>query len=715
MVKFDYELDHIFKKAKYWCANVFEVNEIRPVHLIYSIIKDESNLIYNVFWEMGIDVEILSEELKKLAKAKSKINANGKIYTSIVLEQILTHSIKRVKNGNLTLLDVIISIFDIKNECTPIFKNHSITKDKFLDIYNSFISYEENLMEMGYVTVLHGQQPPHNPAVNSFSFLKEYCKNLSELAKNQKLPKIYGRNAEIELCIECLNKNEKKNILLLGDAGVGKTSIVEGLAEKETNLQFYELDLNKMVAGTKFRGDLEMRINMLLGELKQKTDVVLFIDEAHVLKNAASSDDGLSFLNVLKPPMARGEIQLILATTKDEYVAHLENDKAFTRRCSIIYVDEPDKQTTLLILKKFAKKYDFNVSSKILEDIYQFSNEYSLNKKMPDKAIDILDASYAKAKVNKIIKLDSASLQQENKVTVTESILQKVFKENYNIETSFLYNKTRFKNDLKFFNNEIVGQNSVLQEVIKKYYAYNIKKTRNIPLSYFFMGNNSVGKTKSAELFAKNYLNDKLLIIDCSEYKEAHSISNLIGSPAGYVRSNEGGLLTNYVDKNPRCGILFDEIEEAHEDIYGLLLQILDRGILTDKKNLKANFSNCVVFFTSNIGVKELNSTIGFNNKNNQRDIFRSELEKKFNKKLLNRLNNFFVFNDLTESDYELIFSKRITEIRDSLRMPKFKATIKIKRAIIQKTVESKGGVRMLNALMDEHIYNPLLDTILDV
>lgn len=757
MVKFDYSLDLIIKKTKYWCTKIFETNEIRPTHILYSIIKDETNIIYNILWEMGIDIELLSEELRKNAIIKNNTLDVKNVYTSKILETILHNAIENKAGDELSLVDIMKSILSVKNECSSMLKNYGITKKEFNKTYESYISHNNDMVVMGYTFHPTNIQPEFNEedVPHTTNILTEYCRNLSILAKKKKLSKVYGRDKEIKICLEILNKNEKKNILLLGEGGVGKTSIVEGLAYIDTDKTYLELDVNKMVAGTKFRGELEKKMDTLLKMLKNKKNIVLFIDEAHVLKSAGSSDDGLSFLNVLKPPMARGEIQLILATTKNEYTMHLEGDKAFSRRCSIVNIKEPDKETTLLILKKFSEKYNFNISNDALNEIYGFSKKYLLNKHMPDKAIDILDTGYAKAmlsdqandinlrknlekELTNILtvraelkaqgnyelfeKIDAQknqlkaklSLLSDSKLNVTEQIIQQVFEENYGIKKELNYDSERLALDLEWFKSKIKGQDEILEDIIKKFYISKLKHDIIRPLNFFLLGNSGVGKTNTAEIFAKKYFNGKLMVIDCSEYKESHSVSNLIGSPPGYVRSDEGGLLTNFVDKEPYSVILFDEIEEAHESILAILLQILSKGILTDKRNLKANFLNTVIFFTSNIGVKENNNKIGFNSDKLNKDLFKSSLSKTFQKKFLNRINNFYVYNNLTKEDYEKIYLTKIDEIQKEFKNRlKIKISKKTKDLIISKCIENNDGVRKMYDLIDEHIYEVILNAIL--
>lgn len=768
MVSFDSELSEIIKKSKYWCTNIFETNELSAVHVLYTLLKDEANIVYNVFWEMGVDIELFSEELKKIAITGKQTFPTNKIHTSKILEQVFAHALKNksnddIENKQLTLSDITVSIIETKTECSAVLKNHEINKKNFLEIYNSFLSYDEGMMALGYMVndtqkdygesyINSAENYGVNTAqINDKSALNKYCRNISKLAKSGELKKISGRENEINKCLEVLNKNEKKNILLIGEAGVGKTSIVEGLANKTKNSEIYELDLNKLVAGTKFRGDLEKRLDDLLNSLRKNSAAILFIDEAHALKNAGASDDGLSLINTFKPPMARGEIRLILATTNKDYTLYLENDKALGRRCTIIQVDEPDKNTTLLILKSFAEKYKFSVSKKLLNDIYSFSQKHVLNKHMPDKALDILDMCHAKAKIKNEIdnlvevteklenlisvknelfsqgnlelseqiyteekRLNEILTDEKNKVKITEDILKEVLNENYNYVGEIEWGTTSFKKDVTWFKNELVGQDNNIEQIIKRYYGYNLNNN-NKPFNYFLLGNSGMGKTRTAELFAEKYYNSNILVINCPEYNEAHSISNLIGSPAGYIRSDEGGLLVNYVDKHPNSVILFDEIEEAHQDVYSLLLQILDRGLLTDRKNLKANFMNCAIFFTSNIGVKEASNIIGFNKDNSiNENFFNGVLAKKFEKKFLNRIDNFSYFNNLNENDYGVLFDKKINEIRKKMRSKiSIRININTKKSIISQCINNHLGVRQLNKLINDKVYNIIIDAML--
>lgn len=756
MENYDFDLAQIIKKTKYWCANIFETGLVNSVHILYTIIKDEANIVYNALWEMGVDVELLSEELRKIATTKKYPLKNKNTYASKSLEKILAYAFKHKKTGDkkLNLVDMMVAILEVQNECTRILKNHEITKKDFLEVYNSYMSYENDLTLMGgeeqYSTSIeHANNEDRLPmplyiaSKKNDDILNNYCRNLSLLARENNISNVYGRDREIHKCLEVLNKNEKKNILLIGEAGVGKTSIVEALAEKIKGKDIYELNLNKIVAGTKFRGDLENRISNLLNYFLNNQNAILFVDEAHSLKSAGASDDGVSFLNVLKPPMARGELQLILATTNKDYALYLESDKALARRCTIIQVSEPDKDITLYILKKFAEKYGFVISTGLLNNIYDFAQNHVLNKAMPDKAIDILDMCHAKAKLacqhnislqiednpetidccnkSNLLQDDSqisimasetevGTIERKKGIEVTGEILSAVLAETQGFNKKPEFSPENFKSDLLWFKDRITGQDDVLANLVKLYYGHMLKK-KDAPFNFFFMGNSGMGKTRTAEYFAEKYYGSNIFIINCSEYKEGYSISKLIGSAPGYIRSEEGGLLVNHVDKNPHSVILFDEIEEAHSDIYSILLQVLDRGILTDSKNLKANFLHCAIFFTSNIGIKESSSSIGFKKgRSLNKSFLESILFKKFEKKFLNRIANIAYFNNLTKQSYESLFEKRVIEIKQNFsKKINIRISKNIKNAIIGECVKEDLGARHLNRLIDERIYGAII------
>lgn len=512
-------------------------------------------------------------------------------------------------------------------------------------------------------------------------WLKRYGQDLTELAKENKLDTVIGRDREIERVVTVLSRRTKSNPVLIGEAGVGKTAIVEGLAERIVKndvpaaligRRIYQVDLSNLVAGTKFRGEFEERIKGVIDEAIKNEDVILFIDELHLLTGAGAGEGSMDAANILKPALARGQIQLIGATTMDEYHKQIENDKALSRRFQTVIVEEPSPEVTLKILKGIKKHYEkhhgVEIPDEMLELAINMSGRYINDRYMPDKVIDVLDEAAAIRKVKadhengsayKKLKIEAQEVRNkmeemadkedfeaaefcqeklkglEKELKKAEKIEQKtpVLTEDdlalaISLKTNIPVAKVHGSEAEALSNLEghlkksVVGQNEAVASVAKA-----IRRGRsgianpNRPIgSFLFMGPTGVGKTELARVVAREVFGGEnaLIKIDMSEFGEKHNVSRLVGAPAGYVGYEDGGKLTEAVRRHPYSVVLFDEIEKAHPDVFNMLLQILEDGCLTDGQGNRVKFNNTVVILTSNLGADEMyrESELGFAVKN---------------------------------------------------------------------------------------------------
>jgi ATP-dependent Clp protease ATP-binding subunit ClpC len=530
--------------------------------------------------------------------------------------------------------------------------------------------------------------------------LDNFSRDLTKIAEEGKIDPVIGRDKEVKRIAQILSRKKKNNAVIVGDAGVGKSALVEKLAlmvhkgECPTNLldkRIVSLDLTSLVAGTKYRGQFEERIKAIINELQQVTNVVVFIDELHTMVGAGNASGSMDAANILKPALARGEIQCIGATTFDEYKKHLEKDAALVRRFQKIILKEPTQTETIDILKNLKTSYEdyhkVQYEDEVVETIVKLSNRYITDRQFPDKAIDVLDELGSEKKVNSRVpesieklkleidgikeqkiqvvknqkyeeaaklrdeekkllsKLDFekqkwAESLKENKTPVTVDDVYNIISEMTGVPITKLDKKETEKllNMESLLSSKVIGQDEAITTISKSIRRSRVGiKDGNKPIgSFIFIGSTGVGKTFLAKSVADLLFGDpeKIIRVDMSEFMEKHNVSKLIGSPPGYVGYDEGGQLTEKVKNNPFSVILFDEIEKAHKDVFNLLLQILDEGHLTDSFGRKVNFTNTIIIMTSNIGAKRVSDFgggVGFNTGSSEQqksDVKKSIIQK---------------------------------------------------------------------------------------
>ena len=713
-------------------------NYVGSEHVLYGIANQLDSMAYKVLKKQNIsaqDILIKIKEILGVNKNNTTRTDGFTPKTKILIEDAYEET-ERLYLRNIGTEQLLLAIINNReNIAYKILLELKFDTSKAYDEILKIITTEEELNK--------NKRKNEIKRGNSNNVLNQYGVDLNKLALEDKIDSVIGRNDEIDRLIQILSRRNKNNPCLIGEPGVGKTAIVEGLAKKIVNQdvpemlknkKIFTLDLTSIIAGAKYRGDFEERLKKCLNEVKKSENIILFIDEIHTIVGAGSAEGAIDAANILKPILARGEIQLIGATTIDEYRKYIEKDAALERRFSPIIVEEPSKEETKKILlgikEKYEKHHNVKINDEVIDEIVNLSSRYINDRYMPDKAIDLLDEAASKIRmkaytipeelknkeqeINKIIhqkneaiayqdfeeaaRLRDKEVEEKNNLEIQkEEWRNKNIKEKVNLTkndirevisnlTQIPLTKITESENEKLINLEIelrkkiIGQNEAIKSV-----SQAIKRSRvgindpNKPLcSFLFLGPTGVGKTELSKVLAFNLFGDESTIIklDMSEYMEAHSVSKIIGSPPGYVGFEEEGALTKQVRKKPYSIVLFDEIEKAHPEVMNILLQILDEGTLTDSTGRKINFKNTIIIMTSNIGARLItgNKRLGFGEESTKEDnkkIVMKELKKEFKPEFINRIDEIIVFNKLDKKDIIKIMDIMIEDLKDRLKEKK--------------------------------------------
>lgn len=566
------------------------------------------------------------------------------------------------------------------------------------------------------------------------NLLETHTIDLNSNAKNGMYKPIIGRSKEIDKLFQVLLKRTKKNALLVGDAGVGKTAIVEELSrriveDEEVNWELQDctvlqLDVTGMIAGTSTRGDLEKKVTGVLSELvnDNESNYILFIDEIHCLISSKNNSPGnaageINIADMLKPALARGKIQCIGATTRDEYVKYFQNDAAFDRRFQYIEIDEPSVETSLRMVTAIKKVYEeyhkCTITDSALKSSVELADKYMPYRKFPDKAIDLIDEACS------TVVLKSFRTESDVRVVDDDDIIDVVSKMN-NIEIEDIredtYTKlTRLEKNLR---DNIIGQDGAVNAIMKtiKRYTCGLYGTKRPICSMMFLGPTGVGKTEISKLMSEDFFGktSKLLRFDMSEYMDEMSISSLIGSPPGYVGYNEGGKLTNAIKRNPCSVVLFDEVEKAHPDVLNLLLQILEDGILTDNNKRTYSFRNSIIIMTSNVGSSSYINQRSFGFISESKSIS-PDLTDYFKPEFINRIDDIVFFNPLNASSMmkiiEVSVEKALSRLEKDIDVF---VTNRTKEEIYEKALsDSHYGARPVNRLVEYLVVDRVCDILL--
>ena len=713
MVEPSEDLQLVFEKAIAAAKNLNH-EYLTIEHLLFAMLCEES--FFNCIQGFGSDPEYIKKNLEHYLKTKC-----DEIVTTVPdLKPRKTQAVERVLNRAFTQVlfngrqrieptDVFLAMMSEKRSWAIYYiQQVNIDKEKFSDYINSEME-----------TVEEDDLPKDNQSERA---LKAFTSNLNDAVKKSKIDPVIGRIDELENIALAMGRRNKNNVILVGDPGVGKTAIAEGLAYNIVNgavpdflkdYTVYNLDISAMLAGSKYRGDFEERFKAVLKGLSKKGNTILFIDEAHMISGAGAGGSGNSndLANMMKPALSKGNIKVVASTTWEEYRKHFEKDRALMRRFQRITVEEPTQEMTLQILKGIKKYYEGFHKVKIKDDALQaaikLSVKYQADKKLPDKAIDLIDLACSRFNLK---------LAGDRVITETEiqfelaKVVQMPAEQIAETESS---NLSELENQLK---QEVYGQDAALTEIVDKILVARAGlKSENKPIgSFVFMGPTGTGKTETAKALAK-HLGTKLLRFDMSEYQEKHSVSKLIGSPPGYVGFEENaGLLITQIQEAPNCVLLFDEVEKSHPDVSTILLQMMDNGFITGSNGKRADCRNVILILTTNAGAQEAEKNqIGFGAQD--QNYSDKDLKKFFAPEFRNRLDGIVTFGKLTKETMIKIVGKFMLEVKEQVKEKgiKVKVTDDAIDLMIEKGFDSKMGARPLQRTIDKEIKRPLAKLML--
>ncbi|MFQ5560969.1 MAG: ATP-dependent Clp protease ATP-binding subunit ClpA [Nitrospinota bacterium] len=644
-----------------------------------------------------------------------------------VIERAVLHLRSAEKTGPVSGGDILVSLFDEK-ESHAVYSLEKAGVTRYGVV--KYISHGPILGDTGELFPEPGpqkgdDQQPADFSAPSRSPLEAFTVNLLDKASKGLIDPLIGREKELLRTALVLCRRRKNNPLFVGDSGVGKTALVEGLAmnihkgdvpDGLKGAELYSLDMGALLAGTRYRGDFEARLKGVLGELKEKEKAILFIDEMHtIVGGGATSGGAMDTSNLLKPSLSSGEIRCIGSTTYQEYRSYIEKDRALARRFQRIDVDEPDIEESIKILGGLKKYYEqhhkVKYTGKAIRGAVELAARYINDRKLPDKAIDVIDEAGAFYTINP---------QQKGSAVIglkaIEGIVAKMAKiPSKNISTSDKKQLESLAENLKAV---VFGQDQAVEELDRA-----IKMSRSglshpdKPVgSFLFTGPTGVGKTEMARQLAV-ILGINFIRFDMSEYSERHTVSRLIGAPPGYVGFDQGGLLTDSINKNPYSVLLLDEIEKAHVDLFNILLQVMDHAALTDNNGKKSDFRNVIVIMTSNTGAKELaENSIGFRERDSGKGgIGKKAIKNTFSPEFINRLDSMVTFNRLTQQDMEKVVDKLVLELQKQLRDKKIslKLSAEARKMLAQKGYDPVYGARSLVRLVNTEVKKHLVEDIL--
>ena len=710
------DLEQIFESAVR-LANEYNHEYVTLEHFLHSLVTNEA--FASLLTNFGADVKTLTNDVTKFIQENLKEIVNPNID-----RPKKTHTVDKVLNRAFTHVlfsgrqviepvDCFISMFAEKKSYAIYFiRKANIDKDKFLN----FVQKEIIKEEAAESHELQNKNPQLERMINQF------CTNLTAKAKAKKIDPVIGREKELEEIQLVLARRNKANVMLIGDPGVGKTAIAEGLARKITEgnvpkfLQehtVYNLDISAILAGSKYRGDFEERLKMVFGAIEKKGRSIIFIDEAHMMNGAGAVNGGSNDMaNILKPVLSKGTLKIIASTTWEEYRKHFEKDRALMRRFQRVTVDEPSEATCIKILKGLKKYYEkhhgVKITNQAIIDSVTYSVKYMSDKKLPDKAIDLIDCACARFKVK----------DEENGVVDHDEILFEVAKiANLPLEQINSKEGINISHLAKSLRSKVFGQENAIESLLDKVFiAQAGLKAINKPVgSFLFVGPTGVGKTEVAKQLAAN-MNVKLVRFDMSEFQEKHSVAKFIGAPPGYVGfdDNAGQLITN-LQEHPNCILLLDEVEKAHPDVLTILLQLMDNGFITGSNGKKADGRNAIIIMTSNLGSADADkNSVGFGSLERDGDP-KNAINQFFAPEFRNRLDGIVKFGKLDQVNMIKIVKKFIDELNALVKDKNIhiKLNTEAVEYLITKGFNPKMGARPLQRTIDEFIKKPLSKEIL--
>jgi ATP-dependent Clp protease ATP-binding subunit ClpC len=751
-------------------------DHIGTEHLLLGLVKEGEGVAAVVLTNLGINLDDLRRAVENSVTTGSETLVLGEVPLNQEARSALNYAVDEARKMNHTYIGTEHLLLGLLRE----------ERGLGCQVLQS-LGVEIDLVRNETVKLLGGKSTggksrSKTPALDYFS------RDLTQLAQEEKLDPIIGRDREIERVVQILARRKKNNPVLIGEAGVGKTAIVEGLAQRIVagrtpnvlkKRRVLALDMAAIVAGTKYRGQFEERLKSILTEIQQHGDCIVFIDELHTIVGAGAAEGAIDASNILKPALARGELQAIGATTLEEYRRHIEKHSALERRFQKILVEPPTVEETIMILKGLKEKYELhhNVAyrDEALEAAAYLADRYISERFLPDKAIDVMDEAGSRVKLMRPVinpeldelerRIDKITAQKEEAVKRQEfekaaelrdeqkkltEYLKKKRKEwekkgsfpvvneediAYAVSswTSIPLSKLEEKESTRLLRMEqelmkrIVGQDHAISSIAKavRRSRAGVKDPRRPIGSFIFLGPTGVGKTELARVLARFMFGDEdaLVRFDMSEYMEKFNVSRLVGAPPGYVGYEEGGQLTEKVRRKPYSVVLFDEIEKAHPDVFNILLQILDDGLITDSLGRKVNFKNSVIIMTSNIASTEIRGISGFGfkqdgvqaNYESIRDKVMAEVKKFFRPEFLNRVDEVIVFRPLDKKQMEDIVEIQLGDMTDRLRRRKLtlELTQSAKDLLVQEGFDPQFGARPIKRALRRLLEDPLAEELL--
>ena len=786
-------------------ADRFNHNYVGTEHLLLGLIKLGQGVAVNVLQKLGLDLETVRIEVEKQVGSGPDTKMSGNIPYTPRVKKVLALAGKEAKALNHSYVGTEHILLGLLREgdgvAARVLKTLEVdierTRNEVLkELDPNFASGEAEGEESSGESSSQGgggsqgEGGPGGKKDVKTPALKAFGRDLTELAKKGDLDPVIGRKSEIERVIQILCRRTKNNPVLIGEAGVGKTAIAEGLAQEIAagnvpellrDKKVITLDLALMVAGTKYRGQFEERIKAVMEEIRKAKNVILFIDELHTIVGAGSAEGAMDASNIIKPALSRGELQCIGATTLNEFRKHIEKDSALERRFQQVMVEAPSVDESIEILKGLRPKYEAHHKAKMsdaaLEAAAKLSDRYLTGRFLPDKAIDVMDEAGSRARIQATMrppdvknieveieeikgrkeaaikaqdfekaaalrdsekdakdKLENVltewrTRRDEQEVLVTDDDIRHVISKWTGVplsrmEQADMDRLLKVSEELK---GKVIGQDEAVYAMGKalRRSRADLKDPKRPIGSFIFLGPTGVGKTHLAKTLAQYMFGDEtaLIQIDMSEYMDAHNVSRLVGAPPGYVGYEEGGQLSEKVRRRPYSVVLFDEIEKAHPDIWNLLLQILEDGVVTDSLGRKVDFRNTIIIMTSNVGadVVKKNMVMGFGVKSGEadydqmKDKMMTEAKRVFKPEFLNRLDDIIVFHSLTRDDLTKIVDIEVAKVHHRLKPREitFRLTTEATAFLIEKGYDPSYGARPLRRAVERYLEDPMAEEIL--
>lgn len=752
-------------------------SQVDAEHFFLAMLEQPEGIVPQLLERMNVDVAVVSGKLDDVLKQGSRSSVYGSGQAQIFITprlrriaEIASEEANRLKDEFISTEHLLLAMTSERN--TPsarILADYKITKDRVMDAIKDFRG---------------GQRVTDKQAETKYRTLEKFSRDLTQMSKDGKLDPVIGRDQEILRVVQVLARRTKNNPVLIGEAGVGKTAIAEGLAQRINsgdvpdmllNKKVIALDMASLVAGSRFRGDFEERLKQCMDEvLRSQGEIILFMDELHNVVGAGNSSGSMDAANIMKPALARGELRCIGATTLDEYRKYIEKDSALERRFAPVYVDEPSQDDTIKMLMGLRGRYESHHKLKIADDAIvsavQLSSRYITERRLPDKAIDLMDEAAAKLRVQLYTTSPELKAKQAELDKMRQMEEDAAMNADYQGAAQYKMQRLRVQDEFEkarevwMKSNQLdevvdtadvasvvaqwtgipvtqmmetenqkllqmeerLGERVIGQEEAIKAISDAIRRARSgmkdpdRPIgSFIFLGSSGVGKTELAKALAWFLFEDEnaLVRVDMSEYREGHTVSRLFGAPPGYVGYDEGGQLTEKIRRRPYQVVLFDEIEKAHPDVWNSLLQVLDDGRLTDGQGRTVNFSNTVIIMTSNLGTEfvKRGGALGFIKGDSEAAVVETKkiedaLKRNFRPEFLNRIDEVIIFSPLSIENVERIVALQLHEVQGRLKEKgvKIELTSAASRWLAKQGYDQQFGARPLRRAIQKFIEGPL-------